>query len=340
MATMAFKGNLRTPPVWAGDFGGREHQVAFPAKLDPTQFVDDSGIVFTVDVAGAAQGATTVPLVSLVSPGVTVQPLIAAGQILVRAGGIIPFGAAGSGKFARLTADAKYGDTSIAVEALPTALVSTDVGVVSNYNVEYIQSGRLLGRTYAEAASNTPFGPANVLTDEEVFLLLFDVANAKLVNDCELYRHHSQVKINYLPDYALMVADAGIVDPTIAPTLGHAGTDGSAGAGPYQVGYTFFNANGETKISPLATVTKLTTEHISVADIAFLTGATGIRFYASAGPTDPDLGFVKELVAHGATTLLTDGTGTRPPTANTTKGSLGSRLDWLRRNYVCYMGVD
>lgn len=341
MALMIFKGNAITAPKWLGDWGDDDAILAIPARVDPTQFPDDSGVSVTVDTAGAIATATSIPITALTSPQTTVQPLVAAGQVLIPSGSVLSFGIVGSGKFAKLTADGKYGDTSLSVEALPTALVSLDKAVFSFGGAEYIQSGRLLGRTYAERAAFTAFGAANVQNDDEIFLMVFDVVNARLNPDCELLRHGRQVKENYLPDYATMVADTGIADPTVAPTLGHAGTDGPAIFGLKYVGYSFTNAYGETKISPLSSVTTLTTEHISVADIAFPTGATGIKFYASPAPNDAGVEFVKELAAHAATTLLTDGAGPKPADTNTTKNpATGGKLDWIRRHYTCMIGVD
>lgn len=72
---------------------------------------------------------------------------------------------------------------------------------------KYIQSGTLLGRTLIERDAGTGFGPADVLTDDELFLLAFDVTDAVYNDDCELYRHHSVVKENFLPNYGTLTAD-------------------------------------------------------------------------------------------------------------------------------------
>jgi hypothetical protein len=49
-----------------------------------------------------------------------------------------------------------------------------------------IASGTLLGRTYAERDAKTGFGPA-AATDDEIYLLAFDVTDAVFLPDCELY---------------------------------------------------------------------------------------------------------------------------------------------------------
>lgn len=78
--------------------------------------------------------------------------------------------------------------------------------------VRFVQSGTLLGRTVAERDAGTGFGPVAVdgttgnVTDTEVYLLLYDVTDASENSDCELYRHGSLVKENYLPGYATLTA--------------------------------------------------------------------------------------------------------------------------------------
>jgi len=73
------------------------------------------GSVVTVDTGGAAQAATAVPVKALT-------------QALPK-GTVLDFGAAG--KLAELSADAAVGATSLAVDALPTALVAGDQAQVT-----------------------------------------------------------------------------------------------------------------------------------------------------------------------------------------------------------------
>jgi hypothetical protein len=63
---------------------------------------------------------------------------------------------------------------------------------------KYIPSGTILGRTYAERDAGTGYGPA-ADTDDEFFLVAFDVSDAGDVADVELYRHGSIVYENFLP---------------------------------------------------------------------------------------------------------------------------------------------
>lgn len=91
MPYVRLKANTRATPVWAGDFGGREHIVAFPASVDPTQFTDQGSASVSV-AAAAAVGATTIAVAALAGPilpfGSTAQTMGA----LIPAGSILDFG--------------------------------------------------------------------------------------------------------------------------------------------------------------------------------------------------------------------------------------------------------
>src|SRR5689334_4525182 len=130
MAKQQFIGNLRQAPVWLKDFGNREHILPIPAKIDPAQFTDQAGVTVTVGVAGAAQNATSVPVAALTPSVYANTTLIAGGGVIIPAGTVLYFGGA---KVAQLTADAKIGDTTLTVAALPTALVSGDAATYSAY---------------------------------------------------------------------------------------------------------------------------------------------------------------------------------------------------------------
>lgn len=70
---------------------------------------------------------------------------------------------------------------------------------------KYVSSGVPVGRTYAERDTNTNFGPA-LLSDDEIFLVVYDCTDALVNPDIELYRRGSLVKENYLPDIGTMVS--------------------------------------------------------------------------------------------------------------------------------------
>lgn len=63
-----------------------------------------------------------------------------------------------------------------------------------------VPNGTLLGRTFAERDAGTAFGLA-VDTDDEFFIVAFDVTDALNNNDVELYRPGMLVKENFLPGW-------------------------------------------------------------------------------------------------------------------------------------------
>lgn len=64
-----------------------------------------------------------------------------------------------------------------------------------------IPSGTAVGRTFAERDAGTGYGPAGD-ADDEVYLVAFDVTDAVLNSDVELYRPNSVVKETYVPGFA------------------------------------------------------------------------------------------------------------------------------------------
>jgi hypothetical protein len=183
MAQLSFSGNQLTAPVWAGDFLNREHLLPGGAKLDKTQFNAADAVVVTVATGGAAQAATTIPVAALSGP--------------IPNGTVLRFSI---DEFARLTAAAAAGATSLAVEALVNAVEAGDVATYagSGAKKKVVKSGTLIGRTYTERANNTAFGPA-ADADDEVYLVAFDVDDVDRLNDVDLYRHGGLVKENLLP---------------------------------------------------------------------------------------------------------------------------------------------
>lgn len=186
--SMTETGPTLQSPVWAGDWLDREHLVPGGAKLDPAQFFGPDAVFVDVGAAGAAQGAVAVPVAALSGP--------------IPSGTVLDFG---TNKFARLTAAAAAGATSLTVAALPTALVDADTAWYSGVAVNSVPSGTIVGRTLAERDASTGFGPA-AAADDEVFIVAFDVTDVGVVADCELYRHHSIVKENFLPGWTGIAA--------------------------------------------------------------------------------------------------------------------------------------
>jgi hypothetical protein len=184
MAKITVLANQRTAPRWAGDFISDDRLIPGGAKVDPTQFFAEDSVKVNVGAAGAAGNATSVPVDALSGP--------------IPSGTTLHFG---SKKFATLTAPAAAGDTAITVEALPTALVQNDNATYPGTKEVSIPSGTLLGRTYAERDASTPYGPAGD-SDDEFYLLAFDISDANIINDAELYRHAGIVLENYLPVFS------------------------------------------------------------------------------------------------------------------------------------------
>lgn len=92
------------------------------------QYRRTPGQVVVVGAAGAAIGATSVPVVALARA--------------LNTGTVLDFGA---GKFATTTANAAAGATSITVRAIPTALVSGDQAIVAGSGAKFLPAGTVLG---------------------------------------------------------------------------------------------------------------------------------------------------------------------------------------------------
>lgn len=180
-------------PRWIAEPGTRHNQAYFPGKLEAAQFVDKDAISVVVGVAGATQNATTVPIAAITFPtGITKIP----------AGTWLNFGGA---KVARLTAD-YTGGSSITVAAIPTALVSGDTALYLPYGTRVaVESGTLVGRTRAERANGTGFGPW-AIGDEEVYLTMVDVPDASRNNDVSFLQNLVTIKENYLPKWSTLSA--------------------------------------------------------------------------------------------------------------------------------------
>ncbi len=183
--------NTLSSPVWAADFLGRDHLLPGGAKLNAALFTAVDAVTVVVGAAGAAGGATSVPVAALTGA--------------IPSGTVLNFG---TNKFARLTSAAAAAATTLTVAAIPTALVSGDTATYAGVGLNTIPSGTLLGRTIAERDAGTGFGPW-ATSDDEVYLLAFDVTNFTTNTDCELYRNGqtSVVKEDFLPNWANWTAN-------------------------------------------------------------------------------------------------------------------------------------
>lgn len=183
---MVITGPTLTTPRWAGDYLGRDQLVPGGAKLDATQFLATDAVVVTVGAAGALAAATSVPVDALTGA--------------VPSGTVLSFG---TNKFARLTASAAAGATSITVAAIPTALVDNDTATYAGAGRKTVYSGTPVGRTITERDAGTGYGPA-ISTDDEIMLVAFEVFDVLQVDDVELVRPFAgvTVKENYLPGFS------------------------------------------------------------------------------------------------------------------------------------------
>ncbi|HET6382721.1 MAG TPA: hypothetical protein VFJ58_04950 [Armatimonadota bacterium] len=127
---------------------------------------------------------------------------------------------------------------------------------------------------------------------------------------------------------------AALADATTAPTITPTGTGSAFLAGTYNVGYTFVNAIGETRLSTTAAVTLTTGQNIQIGAITLPTGATGVRYYVSQASGSIVLGAAVPIGSNGAQTNLTSpGSSTLPPGSNTTSPALGEGANIPKTRY-------
>lgn len=187
---MTTSGPTLQSPAWAGDYMSRDHLVPGPFKVLASEFRAPDAVKVDVGAAGAVQGATSVPVEALSGP--------------IPNGTVLDFG---TNKFARLTAAAATGATSLTVTALVTALVDADVAWYPGAGTLKVSvpSGTVVGRTIAERDAETPFGLADA-ADDETFILAFDIDDVNRNNDAVMYRPGSQVFEDKLPGWSGLAA--------------------------------------------------------------------------------------------------------------------------------------
>lgn len=342
MAYVRQKTNQRAMPVWAGDFGGRDHILPFPGRIDPAQFADAAGVRLVVAAGSDVDvGDTTIPINPVVGPILPFGSTLPSSGPLVAAGTMLTFltpGTTTPGLPVRVTAPVNIGDSALTVEAVLSDISAGDTAVYSRWSTRSVLSGTLCGRTYAERDARTGFGPADVGGDDEIFLLLFDVPDALDNPDAVFYRENSVVKENYLPGYAEMISAVTVADPTAGPTVAAGGSGNHLAPGTYYVAYSFTSPQGETNISPLSSVAVAAGQLITVTAIALGSGATGINYYVSVTPGTQQL--AKQGSNLGGADYLITGPGLSPlpPLSNTTGGTASATLTKIRALYRCIRG--
>jgi len=177
-----YTANIR--PEWAGDVLTRDHNLPGGVKVDAAAFNPADAVQVVVGAAGAAAGATTVPVDALsgaipagtfLNFGTYAPVTVTVDDADVNAGetsfgvdalsGPIPAGAFlsfGAGVYARLTANAAAGATTLAVEALPADIADDATATFAG--------GTKQARLTAPAAS----GATSLTVDELQFALVDD----------------------------------------------------------------------------------------------------------------------------------------------------------------------
>jgi len=176
---------LAAPP-WAGDMLSQENLVRGPLQLIGTAFPTRDRVKVIVGAAGASATDTTIPIDALLGD--------------IPNGTVLNFG---TNKFATLSVAAVATDTDLTVLAIPTDVVDNDAAYYEPYTDRPIASGTCIGRTLAEAAAGTAFGPGHV-DDDQLYLLAFPIDNADAaLIDFEAYRPGNwlQVKEDLLPEW-------------------------------------------------------------------------------------------------------------------------------------------
>jgi hypothetical protein len=123
----------------------------------------------------------------------------------IPAGYILNFG---DGEFATLTVTAKKGESAITGVTLAAALEGGESASFAGVSGRKpVDSGILVGRTYAERDAGTAFGLADVTTpDDEIYLIAFGTPDAIVCADVTLLRHHTLVYEDKLPNWASLSA--------------------------------------------------------------------------------------------------------------------------------------
>lgn len=171
-----------TGAAFMGDLGDREH--IFGGQLDKSANFLGAG-VYTIKIndAAAAQGDTTI----------TVDAL----PVALPDGAKLQFGSV----IVTLNGAKAAGQTSLTVLALGGDIADdTEATYDTSADSNIALAGSVVGRTNAEAIAGTAFGPAGD-SDDQVYILAEDV-DLSVSGDCNLVRHGSLIKQNFLPTWS------------------------------------------------------------------------------------------------------------------------------------------
>lgn len=174
-------------PDWSAECLTADHLLNAGTQLDTAQFNFSDAQTITLAAGAVTSGANkTLTLTTALTEKIP-------------AGTILDFGA---GEYANLTTGAAKGATTITGVTLAADLEggeSTTWRGVSGHIT--VPSGTLLGRTYTERSNGAGFGPA-VSTDDEIFIVAFQVERAEIDAGVTLVRHTTLVYENKLPGWS------------------------------------------------------------------------------------------------------------------------------------------
>ena len=177
-------------PRWLADESSRDHLVPGGVKLDTAAFPVEDAVTATVSGAGAAQGATSIPLASPLSGPIPIDTVL---------------DWTGTGELSKLTAGANAGATSLSVVALDAAIEAGDTATYPGLGKKYVPEGTILGMTQAEMDAGAKWGPA---ADSDAIIRILRFGIEDLLEDDEgvLVRPGSVIKYNLLPQAPLSSA--------------------------------------------------------------------------------------------------------------------------------------
>lgn len=176
-------------PGWAAEELRPERLMPGGSRLVASEFAAEDSQTITLAAGAVTAGSNkTLTLTTALSYDIPVDT-------------ILDFG---SGEYAKLTAGASAGSTSITGVTLAADLEGgesiTWSGVSSKKPVD---SGVLVGRTFTERTAGTGFGVADVSTpDDEIYLTAFPVVDAAINPDVTLLRHDTLIYEDKLPNWS------------------------------------------------------------------------------------------------------------------------------------------
>lgn len=185
MAKMTFTDfGQATSKAFMGDVESRDHVLPAGGQLDSTaQFVGAGEYTIKINDAAAHAGDTTV--------GVDALPVALPDNTELNFSGVI----------VKLNGAANAGATSLTVDALAGEIADDATASYDNTaDSRIVAAGTLLGRTNAEVLAGDPWGPFGD-SDDEIYILLDDV-DLNESADCNVVRHGSVIKQNFLPSWA------------------------------------------------------------------------------------------------------------------------------------------